>query len=118
MFSSGHQLWNLDNTTLENKASMTFSSGWSFEYVPDDLVYIRGISILYIKQNDLYLSVESNGTIVLDSFIENSTSQLWLNVSYTTDGYFTIINSASRNSLLTSTSIHPLSLEGKLSTTY
>lgn len=110
MFSSGHQLWNLDNTTLENKASMTFSSGWSFEYVPDDLVYIR--------ENDLYLSVESDGTIVLDSFIENSTSQLWLNVSYTTDGYFTIINSASRNSLLTSTSIHPLSLEGKLSTTY
>ena len=110
MFSSGHQLWNLDNTgKLENKANLSFSSGWSFEYETDNSVYI--------KHNDLYLSLESDGTIVLDSNIDNSTSKLWLNVTNTTD-YFTIINVAARNSLLTSTLIHPLTLEGKLSTTY
>ena len=110
MFSSGHQLWNLDNTgKLENRANISLSSGWSFEYGTDDSVYI--------KNNDLYLSMESDGKIYLDSNIDNSTSQLWLKVTNTTD-YFTIINVDSRNSLLTSTLIHPLALEGKLSTNY
>lgn len=109
MFSSGHQLWNLDNTTLENKANMSLSSGWSFEYGSNDSVYI--------KLKDLYLSMDSDGKIYLDSNIDNSKSQLWLNVTTTTE-YFTIINVASKNSLLTSTLIHPLTLEGKLSTTY
>ena len=109
MFSSGHQLWNLDNTTLENKANLSLRSGWSIEYGTE--------SSIYIKFNDLFLTVESDGSICLDN-ISHSTSQLWLNVSYTTDGYFTIINVGSRNSLLTSTSIHPITLEGKLSTTY
>ena len=109
MFSSGHQLWNLDNTTLENKANMSLSSGWSFEYGSNDSVYI--------KLKDLYLSMDSDGKIYLDSNIDNSKSQLWLNVTTTTE-YFTIINVASKNSLLTSTLIHPLTLEGKLSTNY
>ena len=109
MFFSDHQLWNLDNTTLENKANMSLSSGWSFEYGSNDSVYI--------KLKDLYLSMDSDGKIYLDSNIDNSKSQLWLNVTTTTE-YFTIINVASKNSLLTSTLIHPLTLEGKLSTTY
>ena len=110
IFSSGHQLWNIDNTTLENKANLSLRSGWSFEYGTE--------SAVYIKHNDLFLSMENDGTIFLNSIIDNSTSQLWLNVPNATDGYFTIINVGSRNSLLTSTSIHPITLEGKLSTTY
>lgn len=111
MFSSGRQLWKLDKSTFENKANLLISSGWSFEYGETE-------SLVYIRCSDGFLSMESNGTIYLINSIDNSTSQLWFNVSYTDDGYFTLINVASSNSLLTSTSIQPLTLEGKLSTNY
>ena len=109
MFSSDHQLWKLDGKNLTNKANIMISKqSWFFESAETN-------SSIYIINNlSELLSMKKDGSVSVNRERKNDRYQMWINGTPIVDGYFTLINLGSNNTLTASFDEPCLTLEGKL----